>query len=77
MKRILTSTATVLALVFAVACGDESKYNAPADHTTSQSGAMHKPGFKQPTTNCSPCHGTDLKGGTVGVSCFECHGQKW
>ena len=77
LKRFLVSTTVVLAPVFALACGDASMYDAPADHTTSQEGAMHKPGLKQPTTNCSPCHGTDLKGGTARASCYECHGQKW
>ncbi len=76
LKRILTPTVAALALVFAVACG-ASRYDAPADHTESQEGAMHKPGLKQPKTNCSACHGADLNGGKNGVSCFECHKQKW
>ncbi len=25
------------------------------------------------TLDCTPCHGTDYKGGAVGVSCFTCH----
>lgn len=56
---------------------NESKYNAPADHTVSKDGAMHKPGLQDPLTNCSSCHGQDLTGGSVGVSCYECHGKKW
>jgi len=53
------------------------KYNPPADHTISKDGSMHKSGLEQPLANCISCHGSDLKGGTTGVSCFECHGKKW
>ena len=54
-----------------------SKYQPPSDHTISKEGAMHKQGLTDPLQNCVACHGNDLKGGTVGVSCFECHGKKW
>ena len=56
---------------------DVPKYNAPADHTISKDGTMHKSGLDQPSTNCAVCHGSDLKGGSVGVSCYECHGKEW
>ena len=52
-------------------------HNPPADHTVSKDGFMHKSGLQQPLVNCVGCHGSDLKGGTVGVSCFECHSTKW
>lgn len=29
--------------------------------------------LKKDTTKCQSCHGTDLKGGSSGVSCFKCH----
>lgn len=48
----------------------------PADHTKDRKGIRHKPGSKQAATNCSPCHGQDLKGGQ-GPSCYTCHGQEW
>ncbi|MDO8644534.1 MAG: hypothetical protein Q7S00_06190, partial [bacterium] len=37
---------------------------------------------KKETTSCQNCHGTDLKGGTSGISCFSCHpsyphGNNW
>lgn len=76
---VLLVLLVTLALALAVACGDEDRslYNPPADHTVSQDGARHKPGFQSPLTNCTSCHGADLKGGTVKVSCYTCHGQKW
>jgi len=55
----------------------ESKYDPPADHNISKDGAKHKSGLNSPLENCISCHGNDLKGGTSGVSCFECHGEKW
>ncbi len=69
----------ILLLVLTIACEktNDSKYNPPADHTISKDGIMHKSGLNQPLTNCNSCHGVDLKGGSVGVSCFECHGKKW
>lgn len=57
--------------------GNKSKYDPPADHTVSKEGALHKPGLKNPLDNCVSCHGADLRGGEVGVSCYECHGKKW
>ncbi len=49
----------------------------PADHTVNKSGVYHKPGLDNPLANCVACHGADLRGGTAGVSCYKCHGQKW
>ena len=51
--------------------------SAPADHTISKGGHMHKSGLTNPTVNCVSCHGADLKGGTAGISCYSCHGKKW
>ncbi len=56
---------------------DIPKYSPPSDHTTSKNGAMHKSGLNQPLTNCVTCHGSDLKGGSSGVSCYECHRKQW
>lgn len=70
----------LLMLALLMACEeteDHSKYNPPADHTVSQDGVMHKSGLNQPLTNCVACHGADLQGGNVGVSCYECHNKKW
>jgi len=69
----------LLMLILFIGCektGD-SRYNPPADHSISKDGYMHKSGLDQPLTNCVSCHGSDLNGGTTGVSCFECHGTKW
>ena len=83
-KRIKVHTSEMMAILFfalmlIIACEKSNgpKYNPPADHTISQDGYMHKSGLAQPLVNCVACHGSDLKGGTTGVSCFECHNQKW
>ncbi len=34
-------------------------------------------GKKSYSQNCASCHGSDLRGGDSGVSCYECHGKKW
>jgi len=67
----------LLALIIGCEKTNNSKYNPPADHSISKDGYMHKSGLDQPLTNCVSCHGSDLNGGTTGVSCFECHGTKW
>lgn len=69
-----------LMLFLFVSCEKEnnpSDYNPPADHTISKDGFMHRSGLNQPLDNCVTCHGADLKGGTAGVSCYQCHGVKW
>ena len=69
-----------LLLILIIACektNDLPKYNPPADHTISKDGFLHKSGLDQPLTNCVSCHGSDLEGGTTGVSCYECHGKEW
>jgi len=67
----------MLALIIGCEKENKSNYNPPQDHTINNDGYMHKTGLGQPLVNCVSCHGSDLKGGTVGVSCFECHGTKW
>lgn len=71
----------ILFFIFVLACssptGNKSKYNPPADHQISKSGAMHKSGLSNPQANCTSCHGENLQGGSVGVSCYSCHGRKW
>ena len=70
----------LLMLIIIMACektNDLPDYNPPADHTISNDGFMHRSGLNQPLTNCVSCHGSDLKGGTTGVSCYECHGKEW
>lgn len=68
-----------MAILLLTACelGNEGKYDPPADHTISKDGAKHKSGLTYPTENCISCHGSDLQGGTVGVSCYDCHNKKW
>jgi len=73
--------AALLAVVAFTACSDDDivgSGNAPADHTISKSGAMHRPGLDNPVANCTACHGADLMGGPNGQpSCFTCHGKRW
>lgn len=56
---------------------DPPKYSPPSDHVISKDGSLHKSGLDQPLNNCTSCHGSELDGGTSGVSCYECHGKKW
>lgn len=49
----------------------------PKTHTVDKDGVMHAPGSETPTKRCGACHGKDLQGGRVGVSCFDCHDQQW
>jgi len=78
--KLVIAAAILFFVAFLWSCeksNDSPKYNPPADHTISKDGTMHKPGLEQPLANCVNCHGGDLRGGTVGVSCYECHGQQW
>lgn len=86
MKRMIKGRATgmiamlTLLFVFLIACEKEEDgpdYNPPADHTISKDGFMHKSGLNDPQANCVTCHGADLQGGNVGVSCYQCHGKEW
>lgn len=61
-------------------CSDSSTApsDAPEGHTVVKSGVAHAPGLTNPVTNCTQCHGADLRGGAEGQpSCFSCHGEKW
>lgn len=69
----------VLAASWLAGCTSPASDSAdpPADHTVNKGGIYHKPGLNDPLTNCVACHGADLRGGTAGVTCYRCHGQKW
>jgi hypothetical protein len=82
----------VVLLVSALAACDSNSAtesdNLPANHTVSNGGALHKPGYSTPfeaSSGCTTCHGADLRGGTATIngvdvstpSCFSCHGRKW
>lgn len=49
---------------------------APSDHIVNKNDVMYKSGLISTLANCVSCHGSDLKGGSAGVSCYSCHGQK-
>jgi len=70
----------LLAILLLIGCGESttiSSFNPPDDHNISKNGYMHKSGYSDPLNNCAECHGDDLQGGTVAVSCYACHGEKW
>ena len=77
--KIFSSTITaVLVVVVLSSCSSTaSPTNAPADHTVNKGGFMHKCGLENPEVNCVQCHGSDLRGGTSDVSCYQCHAKKW
>lgn len=81
MKNHLAVIVSMIFLLVVLITGcektNDSKYTPPVDHTISKDGFMHKSGLDQPLKNCINCHGSDLQGGTSGVSCFECHGKEW
>ena len=76
MKYIILAISLII-LNCSSSTSNKSKYDPPADHTVSKDGAKHKPGLNDPLSNCIDCHGSDLRGGDTGVSCYECHGEKW
>ena len=81
MSKILKYTAPIFLLLMLLSCekytAPETNYNPPEDHTISKEGKMHKPGLGDPETNCSNCHGSDLRGSETATSCYECHGKEW
>ncbi|NTU50303.1 MAG: hypothetical protein HGA87_05390 [Desulfobulbaceae bacterium] len=56
-------------------CHKTAVWDWRSSHTVNISNHWHKPGFFDPATNCTQCHGTDLKGGTSKISCYtsSCH----
>ncbi|MCG8456082.1 MAG: hypothetical protein MI919_07355, partial [Holophagales bacterium] len=39
---------------------------------------LHPPGLSEPfANNCGVCHGSDLRGSSIGPSCFLCHDAIW
>ena len=82
IKALTAGRMSIIVLLFflSISCEKEegnTDYNPPSDHTISKDGYMHRSGLNQPLDNCVDCHGSDLIGGTSGVSCFECHGKEW
>lgn len=68
-----------------IAAGASSECTDPDTGVTPE--AYHPEGFdagdvhgleaKLQTQDCTECHGTDLTGGSVGVSCDDCHEEGW
>ncbi|MCK6603224.1 MAG: hypothetical protein L6Q77_15510 [Bacteroidetes bacterium] len=81
MKKSGVQILAVCLLSFTAGCSDSStgsgSGSVPDDHTIRKGGAYHKAGLTAPETNCTQCHGTDLKGGSSKTSCYSCHGKVW
>jgi len=82
--KMLLSSMILLLFMLLISCSRNSdsvngpdSTNPPADHTISKDRVRHKPGLSNASQNCISCHGQDLSGGSVGVSCYSCHGKKW
>jgi hypothetical protein len=61
----------ILMVVVLAAC--EAFEDPPENHSIDFNGVWHMPGYEDPGTNCTPCHGDNLEGGSSGVGCYECH----
>lgn len=47
-------------------------------HSTNEDGHWHAMDNRQPMQYCTPCHGSDLRGGyNQEPSCYQCHGEVW
>jgi hypothetical protein len=80
----LNGALLMIAAFFVVGCtspsdatSSSSSSTGAANHTLSKHGVMHMSGLSTPLTYCVSCHGSDLTGGTSGVSCYKCHGKVW
>jgi DnaJ-class molecular chaperone len=57
-----------VSLPLLAACSDDG-----GGHDVNKNGVMHKAGLEDPLSNCTQCHGANLRGGS-GPSCYSCHG---
>ncbi|MDH5559614.1 MAG: hypothetical protein OEY59_02010 [Deltaproteobacteria bacterium] len=57
-------------------CHDDN-WSGFTDHSLEINGYFHKPDMTNAMTDCIDCHGADMDGGTTGVSCYQCHFNKW
>ena len=68
-------TLSIGLLLLAAACSDARKSSTPFNPETGKHPANwivdHRAAFISDESQCTPCHGSDLKGGTSGVSCFS------
>jgi hypothetical protein len=61
-------------------CHDQKKWMncGTTQHNDRQDGYMHARNKRNAPTDCTPCHGADLRGGPNGEpSCYKCHGKEW
>jgi hypothetical protein len=77
MKTINLILIALIAIFLYCCTSPESNTGQHSGHTVNKAGVYHMTGLDDPETNCVQCHGNDLRGGTSGVSCYQCHGQVW
>ncbi|MDX2469847.1 MAG: cytochrome c3 family protein [SAR324 cluster bacterium] len=55
-----------------------NKWDGAADHDVLVYGVGHKAQYNNPlSSDCTDCHGSNLKGSKDAPSCYTCHGAKW
>jgi hypothetical protein len=69
---------TLFALLWLAGCSDDktpiTSTSHPESWNTTGSAVFHGTKVLEAGYNsCKSCHGTDLKGGKTGISCFACH----
>lgn len=58
-------------------CHGEKWASFAETHTKSRGSTLHGTNLYAPSSNCTDCHGSDLKGGNTAPSCYSCHGDYW
>jgi hypothetical protein len=68
---------SVVAVTLLASCSSPTRpESVPDTHTVEKDGVFHAPGLKDPTQNCTTCHGQSLQGGSNGEpACSTCHGS--
>jgi hypothetical protein len=61
-------------------CHSQSNWKncGPVQHNKNQSGVLHAMDNRKPMQDCTPCHGSTIRGGYNNEpSCYKCHGSIW
>ncbi len=91
--RVFLAAAVTVGLVAPLGCSSQKEppaarpaparppvagnHQPPADHTKVKDGVHHKPGYKKPAGECTPCHGERLEGSATAPPCTACHRVTW